>query len=476
VSPFLPQDAAAPRTLFEQIWQRHVVVELPEGESLLYVDRCLIHEGSRPAFTALDRAGRALRSPAQVVACADHYLPTTVAGRRGVGTLDPTIAQMVQSLESNAHRHGCTLIGVDDPRQGILHVVAPEQGLTQPGMVICGGDSHTSTHGAFGALAFGIGASEVMHVMATQTIWQAKARSMRITVNARLASGASAKDLILRIIGQIGTGGATGHVIEYVGPAIRALSMEQRMTVCNMSIEAGARAGMIAPDETTFAWLEGRPMAPQGRQWEHALGWWRSLASHDDAAFDREVAIEGEVQPMTTWGTSPEQCSPLPGRVPDPDREPDAARRSALIGALDYMALLPNQPLSEVAVDRVFIGSCTNGRLEDLRVAADVLRGRRTKVPGLVVPGSSTVKRQAQAEGLDRVFLQAGLEWRESGCSLCTGVNGADFLQPGERCASTSNRNFPGRQGPGSRTHLMSPASVAATAVLGRLASVADLP
>ncbi|MBI3371178.1 MAG: 3-isopropylmalate dehydratase large subunit [Betaproteobacteria bacterium] len=462
--------------MFARIWRRHSVLALEDGESLIYVDRCLIHEGSRPAFQSLDRLGKTLRCPAQVIACADHYVPTTNRERGTGGIDDPAIRQMVESLEHNARRHGCTLIGLDDPRQGILHVVAPEQGITQPGMMICGGDSHTATHGAFGALAFGIGASEVMHVMATQTLWQEMPRTMRITVNGHLAVGASAKDLILSIIARIGTGGATGHVIEYAGPGIRALSMEQRMTVCNMSIEAGARAGMIAPDDTTFEYLAGRPAAPAGALWQSALEYWRSLPGDIEAQFDREVRLEGtQIVPMASWGTSPEQCVAIGDRIPDPLRETDGARREAQARALEYMALQPNQPIAEIAVDRVFIGSCTNARIEDLREAAAVLKGRRSVLPGLVVPGSSAVKRQAEAEGLDYVFQAAGLEWRESGCSLCTGVNGADFLQPGERCASTSNRNFPGRQGPGSRTHLMSPASVAATATLGRIASVRDL-
>jgi len=462
--------------MFARIWQRHSVADLEDGESLMYVDRCFIHEGSRPAFATIDRLGKSLHFPTQVIACADHYVPTTDRSRGPGGIEDPTIRQMVESLEANARGHGCTLIGLDDPRQGILHVVAPEQGFTQPGMVICGGDSHTATHGAFGALAFGIGASEVMHVMVTQTLWQARPRTMRITVDGCLANGASAKDLILAIIAQIGTGGATGHVIEYAGPGIRALSMEQRMTVCNMSIEAGARAGMIAPDDTTFAYLAGRPGAPSGAMWERALEYWRSLPGDANAHFDREVRLEStRIVPMATWGTSPEQCVPIASRIPDPASEVDAARHDALVRALEYMALQPNQPLADIAVDRVFIGSCTNGRIEDLRDAAGVLKGRKSAVPGLVVPGSSAVKRQAEAEGLHRIFLAAGLEWRESGCSLCTGVNGADFLLPGERCASTSNRNFPGRQGPGGRTHLMSPASAAATAALGRIASVRDL-
>jgi 3-isopropylmalate/(R)-2-methylmalate dehydratase large subunit len=462
--------------MFHRIWQRHSVLDLGDGESLIYVDRCFIHEGSRPSFATIDRLGKSLHCPAHVVACADHYVPTTGRALGAGGIEDPSIRQMVQSLEQNARSHRVSLIGLDDPRQGILHVVAPEQGFTQPGMVICGGDSHTATHGAFGALAFGIGASEVMHVMVTQTLWQAVPRTMRITVDGHLGVHATAKDLILAIIARIGTGGATGHVIEYAGPGISALSMEQRMTVCNMSIEAGARAGMIAPDDTTFEYLAGRPGVPTGAMWERALEYWRSLPGDADARFDCEVRIEGaEVLPMATWGTSPEQCVVIGSRVPDPANEVNAARRDAQVRALEYMALQANQPLAEIAVDRVFIGSCTNGRIEDLRDAAAVIKGRQSAVPGLVVPGSSAVKRMAEAEGLHRVFLAAGLEWRESGCSLCTGVNGADFLLPGERCASTSNRNFPGRQGPGSRTHLMSPASAAATAVLGRIACVRDL-
>ena len=465
-----------PKTMFAKLWQRHSVLDLEDGESLIYVDRCFIHEGSRPAFAAIERLGKALHCPGHVVACADHYVPTTGQALGAAGIDDPSIRQMVQSLEQNARSHGLSLIGLEDPRQGILHVVAPEQGFTQPGMVICGGDSHTATHGAFGALAFGIGASEVMHVMVTQTLWQAMPRIMRITVDTPLGAGATAKDLILAIIAQIGTGGATGHVIEYAGPGIRALSMEQRMTVCNMSIEAGARAGMIAPDQTTFDYLAGRPDAPAGAMWDRALRYWRSLPSDDGALFDREVRLAGaQILPMASWGTSPEQCVAIGSRVPDPASEADAGRRDAQVRALEYMGLQPNQPLADIAVDRVFIGSCTNGRIEDLRDAAGVIKGRQSAVPGLVVPGSSAVKRQAEAEGLHHVFLAAGLEWRESGCSLCTGVNGADFLAPGERCASTSNRNFPGRQGPGSRTHLMSPASVAATAVLGRIGCIHDL-
>jgi 3-isopropylmalate/(R)-2-methylmalate dehydratase large subunit len=468
--------SSAPRTMFDKIWRRHAVLALDDGESLIYVDRCLIHEGSWPAFAALERAGKSLRRPGQVIACADHYVPTTGRALGVAGIADASIRHMVDTLEANARRHRCTLIGLDDPRQGILHVVAPEQGHTLPGMVICGGDSHTATHGAFGALAFGIGASEVMHAMATQTLWQSRPRTLRIGVAGRLADGATAKDLILAIIARIGTGGATGHVIEYAGPGIRALSIEQRMTVCNMSIEAGARAGLIAPDDVTLQYLASRPAAPKGALWESALAAWRALPSDDGARADRDVEIDGErIVPMATWGTSPEQCIAIDGRIPDPDDERDPGRRAALAQALAYMDLRPHQRLADVAVDRVFIGSCTNGRLDDLRAAAAVLAGRCSAVPGLVVPGSSAVKRAAEAEGLHRIFVDAGLEWRESGCSLCTGVNGADVLRPGERCASTSNRNFPGRQGAGSRTHLMSPASAAATAVLGRIASAADL-
>lgn len=462
--------------MFAKIWQRHVVSTLQDGESLLYVDRCLIHEGSRMAFVNLERLGKKLRRPMQVIACADHYVPTTARERGISGIGDPTVREMVEALETNARQHGCTLFGLDDSRQGILHVVAPEQGITQPGMVICGGDSHTATHGAFGALAFGVGASEVMHVMVSQALWQQTPRTMRVTVRGRLNGDVSAKDLILAVIARIGTNGATGFAIEYAGTGVRTLSMEQRMTVCNMSIEAGARTGMVAPDDTTFEYLAGRPEAPAGAMWERALGYWKSLPTDSGSQFDREVHLDGpRVVPMATWGTSPEQGIPIGGRIPDPAAQRDPSRRDAYTRALEYMGLEPGRRFAEIPVDRVFIGSCTNGRIEDLRQAAQVLNGRKSAVPGLVVPGSSEVKRRAEAERLHHVFQAAGLEWRDSGCSLCTGVNGEDFLQPGERCASTSNRNFPGRQGPGGRTHLMSPASVAATAVLGRIASSRDL-
>ena len=471
-----PAGRPAGRTLLNKIWRAHTVLALEDDDALVYVDRCLIHEGSRPAFAAMELLGKTVRSPAQVIACADHYMPTTRRAQGVAAIADASIRQMVVSLEDNARRHGCRLVGLSDPRQGILHVVAPELGITLPGMVICGGDSHTATHGAFGALAFGIGASEVMHAMVTQTLWHARPLGMRITVDGPLGRGVTAKDLILSIIARIGTGGGTGHVIEYAGSGIAALSMEKRMTVCNMSIEAGARAGMIAPDDTTLEYLAGRPEAPRGELWDRAVASWRRLPSDDDARFDHEVRFDGHaIVPMTTWGTSPEQCAAVAGRVPDPAAEPDATRRDAQAKALAYMDLRPGQALADVRIDRVFIGSCTNGRIEDLREAARVLDGLHATVPGLVVPGSSSVKRQAESEGLHRIFIDAGLEWRDSGCSLCTGVNGEDFLQPGERCASTSNRNFPGRQGPGSRTHLMSPASAAASAVLGRIGSVADL-
>ncbi len=465
-----------PRTLLAKILGDHTITALESGESLIYIDRCLIHEGSRPGFAALDKTGRRVRRPAQILACADHYIPTHDRERGLDAIPEPATRQIVEDLEANATRHGCRLFGLLDEGQGILHVVAPELGISQPGMVIVGGDSHTSTHGAFGALAFGIGASEVMLAMATQALWQVRPKTMRITVGGALSGGAAAKDLILAIIGQIGIGGALGHTIEYGGPAIAALGMEERMTVCNMSAEAGARAGLIAPDRTTYEYLAGRPEAPEGALWDQALAHWQSLPSDAGAEFDAEVALEGgAVVPMSTWGTSPEECAPIDGCIPDPASEPDAERREARIKALEYMDLAPGTPLSEIALDQVFIGSCTNARIEDLRAAAKVLDGRQAVLPGIVVPGSTSVKRQAEAEGLDRVFEGAGLAWRSSGCSLCTSVNGTDVIAPGQRCAATSNRNYPGRQGPGVRTHLMSPASAAASAVLGRIASVRDL-
>ena len=463
----------APRTLFEKIWERHKVVERDDGETLLYIDRHYIHDGSRRAFEMLADKGLKLRRPDRTFGTPDHYVPTST--RDIAAITDPEARAMVDSIERNAVEHGVKVFGIRDPRQGIVHVVGPEQGLTQPGLTIVCGDSHTSTHGALGALAFGIGASEVGHVMATQALWQRRPRTMRIAVDGKLAPGVFAKDIILAIIANIGAAGATGHVIEYAGSAIRALSMEGRLTVCNMSIEAGARAGMIAPDETTFAYLEGRPFAPKGAAWDDAVAFWRALPSDGGAAFDREVAIDaGEVAPMATWGTSPEHAAPITGRIPDPCRAPDAERRAGWESALAYMGLKPGTPLEQIAIDRVFIGSCTNGRIEDLRTAAKVVKGRKVTIPSWVVPGSGLVKAQAEAEGLDAIFKAAGFEWREAGCSMCVGMNG-DVVAPGQRCASSSNRNFAGRQGRGARTHLVSPAMAAAAAVTGRLTDVRPL-
>ncbi|HYC46914.1 MAG TPA: 3-isopropylmalate dehydratase large subunit [Burkholderiales bacterium] len=463
-----------PETMFEKIWRRHVVAE-EDGEVLLYVDRALIHEGSSHAFEALEAQKRRVARPQQVFAFTDHYVPTTGRDKGVDGIAVPEIRNMVKKLHANAAAHGITLFGIDDPRQGILHIVPPEQGITQPGLLICGADSHTSTHGAFGTLAFGIGASEMMHVLSTQMIWQRKPRTLRITVNGELAPGVSPKDVILAIIGKIGVGGGVGHVIEYAGSTFSGMSMEGRMTVCNMSIEGGARAGMIAPDETTFAYMEGRPYAPKGRNWEDAVRHWRTLRSDAEANFDKEVTLDAsELAPMVTWGTNPEQTLPITGSVPRPDSAVSAEQSAEYAAALEYMALTPGMPLRDVVIDRVFIGSCTNSRIEDLRAAAEVARLGKAKVPAWIVPGSRLVQRQAEREGLDRVFRDAGFEWREPGCSLCTAING-DQLQPGERCVSTSNRNFRGRQGTGGRTHLASPAMAAAAAIAGRLTDVREL-
>ncbi len=464
-----------PRTLFDKIWQSHLVDTQDDGTCLIYIDRHLVHEVTSPqAFEGLRSAGRAVRRTQATLAVADHNVPTT---DRSKGIDDEESRIQVETLRRNCAEFGVELYDMDDVRQGIVHIIGPEQGFTQPGMTIVCGDSHTATHGAFGALAFGIGTSEVEHVLATQTLIQRPAKNMRITVEGALPLGVTAKDLILAVIGEIGTAGGTGHVIEYAGEAVRALSMEGRMTVCNMSIEAGARAGLVAPDETTFAYLEGRPMVPKAGAWEQAVAHWKTLPSDEGVAYDTEVTLDAaKIAPLVTWGTSPQDVAPITGRVPDPADEPDEAKRLSIVRSLEYMGLVPGTRLTDVTIDTVFIGSCTNGRIEDLRAAAEVARGRKVAehVQALVVPGSGLVKEQAEAEGLDRVFTEAGFEWREPGCSMCLAMN-ADKLKPGERSASTSNRNFEGRQGPGGRTHLVSPAMAAAAAVTGRLADVREL-
>jgi 3-isopropylmalate/(R)-2-methylmalate dehydratase large subunit len=461
-----------PRTLFDKVWDAHIVTTRQDGQALLAIDRHLLHEGSFHAFAMLDQAGRRVRRPDLTFAVADHYVPTR-AQSAPVG--DPEIAGMVSLLADNAARHGVRHFGLGDAAQGIVHVVAPEQGLTLPGLTVVCGDSHTSTHGAFGALGFGIGATEVAHVLATQALWQRRPRSMLVHIGGTLGPYVSAKDVILAIIARIGAGGAIGHVLEYGGSAIRSLSMEGRMTICNMSIEAGARAGMIMPDETTFAWIEGRPRAPKGERLAHAIAAWRALPTDAGARFDREVELDaGAVAPSVTWGTSPETAVPVTASVPDPANEADPQRAAQMRAMLDYMGLVPGTPLQAIGIDRVFIGSCTNSRIEDLRSAAEVLRGRRAVVAGLVIPGSTPVRRQAEREGLDQIFRAAGLEFGEAGCSMCVGING-DLVSPGERCASTTNRNFRGRQGPNARTHLMSPVMAAAAAVTGRLTDVRRL-
>ena len=465
---------SAPRTLFDRIWSSHVVFERDDGQTLLYVDRHLLHDGSAPAFEFLKKRGLAPRAPQRCFATPDHYVPTDT--RDPASMHDPEKRAMADALARNSAAAGILFFGLDDRRQGIAHVVAPEQGISQPGMLIVCSDSHTSTHGAVGALAFGIGATEASHVLATQTIWQRRPKSLRVTMNGRVAPGVYAKDLILALIARIGAGGAAGHAIEYAGDAIRSLSMEGRFTVCNMSIEAGARCGMVAPDDTTLAYLAGKPFAPQGTEWDRMLTEWRALATDTGAAFDREVSLDASrVEPMVTWGTSPEDALPISARVPDPSGQPPA-RRDSMTRSLEYMGLAPGTPLTEIAVDRVFIGSCTNSRIEDLRAAALIVDGRKvaSRVEAWVVPGSGLVKAQAEAEGLDRIFTAAGFQWRQPGCSMCLGTNG-DTVAPGARCASTSNRNFIGRQGPGARTHLMSPAMAAAAAVTGRLADVRAL-
>ncbi|WP_439498903.1 3-isopropylmalate dehydratase large subunit [Bosea sp. (in: a-proteobacteria)] len=457
---------ASPRTLFDKVWDAHVVVQREDGQSLLWIDRHFLHEGSFHAFDKLKARDAEVARPDLTFGIEDHYVPTRV---RDLDKIDPAIRRMIEQLRANTLRHRLRLFDLDDPGQGIVHVVGPEQGLTLPGLTIVCGDSHTATNGAFGALAFGIGASEVAHVLMTQTLWQKKPKRLRVTVEGKLAPGIVAKDIALSVIATIGADGAAGHAIEYAGSTIRGLSMEGRLTLCNLSIEAGGRCGMVAPDETTLIYLRDRTYAPHGEDFERAAGDWLALASDAGVAFDKEVRLDGaEIAPIVTWGTSPEDALPITMQVPDPDKAGDPGRAAHIRDALDYMGLKAGQNLADIRVDRVFIGSCTNSRIEDIRAAAAVLAGRKATVPGLVSPGSAQVKRQAEEEGLDKVFTQAGLEWVEPGCSMCVGMNG-DLVAPGERCASTTNRNFRGRQGPGSRTHLMSPAMAAAAAVTGHL-------
>jgi 3-isopropylmalate/(R)-2-methylmalate dehydratase large subunit len=459
-----------PRTLFAKIWDAHAIRREPGGETLLWIDRHLVHEGSRVAFERLAAGDLPVHRPDLTVGIADHYVPTDATHRRDV--VQPRVAEMIDLFDRHMARHGVRAFGLGHPDQGIVHVVGPELGLTLPGLIVVCGDSHTSTHGALGALGFGIGASEVAHVLATQTLWQKPPKTMRVTITGALAPRVTAKDVALALIARLGANGAQGHVVEYAGPTVAALSVEARLTLCNMTIEAGGRAGMVAPDDVTFAWLAGRRFAPAGAGFDRAMAAWAGLASDPGARFDREVAFEaGQLAPMVTWGTSPESAVAIDGQVPDPDRLADPARRREVADQLAYMGLTPGTPITAIPVDRVFIGSCTNARIEDLRAAAAMLRGRRVAVPTLVSPGSLAVKRQAEAEGLDRLFTDAGVAWRGSGCSLCVGLNG-EAVPPGERCAATSNRNFQGRQGPGARTHLVSPAMAAAAAVAGHFVDV----
>ncbi|NDR57807.1 3-isopropylmalate dehydratase large subunit [Aliiruegeria sabulilitoris] len=463
------------KTIYDKIWDAHVAHEAEDGTCLLYIDRHLVHEVTSPqAFEGLRMAGRPVRAPEKTIAVPDHNVPTTLDREEGIKNEESRI--QVDALDTNAKEFGINYYPVDDIRQGIVHIVGPEQGWTLPGMTVVCGDSHTATHGAFGALAHGIGTSEVEHVLATQTLIQKKSKNMKVEITGKLSPGVTAKDITLAVIGKTGTAGGTGYVIEYCGEAIRDLSMEGRMTVCNMAIEGGARAGLIAPDETTFEYVKGRPHAPKGAQWEAALNWWKTLYTDDDAVFDKVVTLKGEdIAPVVTWGTSPEDVLPITSVVPSPEDftggKVDAARRS-----LEYMGLKPGTPLSEVAIDAVFIGSCTNGRIEDLRAAAEIVKGKKIAegVRGMVVPGSGLVRAQAEEEGLAEIFEAAGFEWRLAGCSMCLAMN-PDQLAPGERCASTSNRNFEGRQGFKGRTHLMSPAMAAAAAINGKLTDVREV-
>ena len=461
------------RTLYEKIWAAHEILEGDDGQALLHVARHLVHDGSVHAFEFLRDRGLKVRRPDQIFATPDHGVSTLVHKVEAIP--DAEQRRVVQILDRNTREFGIVHFSLDDPRQGIVHVVGPEQGITQPGVLLVCGDSHTSTHGALGALAFGAGASEITHVLATQATWQRRSKTMRITVDGRLPLGVTAKDVILAIIARVGANGAAGHVIEYAGSTIRAMSIEERLTVCNMSIEAGARAGLVAPDETTYAYLKGRPFAPKSAAWERALAYWKTLPSDADAKFDAEVTLDAtQLAPMVTWGNSPEDALPVTGRVPDPAREKDPERKASMERALQYMGLAPGMALTDIEVDQVFIGSCTNARIEDLRAAAQVAKRGKAKVPVVVSPGSTQVKLAAEKEGLDRIFKDAGFEWRESGCSMCVAMNG-DLVAAGKRCASTSNRNFVGRQGKGSRTHLLSPAMAAAAALTGRITDVRKL-
>ena len=466
----------AGKTLYDKIWDAHLVSTDVSGESILYIDLHLIHEVTTPqAFAGLREARRGVRRPDRTLAVADHNTPTEGQALGVAAVADEEARAQLQALERNVAEHGIEFFPMGDPRNGIVHVVGPEQGRTQPGMTIVCGDSHTSTHGAFGALAQGIGTSEVEHVLATQTLRQTKSRNMRVTFSGTPGPGVGPKDYALALIGRIGTSGGTGYAIEYAGEAVRALSMEGRMTLCNLTIEAGARAGLVAPDETTYAYVMGRPAAPKGAAWDMALAYWKGFVSDPDAVFDREVEIDvGALAPMVSWGTSPQDVVEITGRTPDPAAAPEG-KSAGIRRALDYMGLEPGQPISEARIDRVFIGSCTNSRIEDLRAAAAIARGRKvaSHVRAMVVPGSGLVREQAEAEGLDQIFKEAGFDWREPGCSMCLGMN-PDRLAPGERCASTSNRNFEGRQGRGGRTHLMSPAMAAAAAIAGHIADVRD--
>tara|TARA_B100001564_G_scaffold353445_1_gene362379 strand:- start:97 stop:1497 length:1401 start_codon:yes stop_codon:yes gene_type:complete len=464
-----------PKTLYDKIWDDHLVHQQEDGTSLLYVDRHLIHEVTSPqAFEGLRIQKRSVRKPELTLAVPDHNVPTS---DRSKGILEKESKLQVDTLRNNCKEFGIQLFDVNDKRQGIVHIIGPEQGFTQPGTVIVCGDSHTATHGAFGSLAFGIGTSEVEHVLATQTLIQKKSKNLRINVNGKLPLGVTSKDVILKIIGTIGTAGGTGHVIEFAGDVIKGLSIEQRMTICNMTIEAGARAGLIAPDEKTFEYFLERPMSPKGKDWEKALSYWKTLYSDNNCKFDKEINIKGEdIEPLVTWGTSPQDVSPITGSVPDPEKEKNEDRKMAMKRSLDYMGLKANTKMSDIKIDKIFIGSCTNGRIEDLRVAAGLLKGKKiaSNISAMVVPGSGLVKQQAEKEGLDRIFKEAGFEWREPGCSMCLGMN-PDQLKPKERCASTSNRNFEGRQGRGGRTHLVSPGMAIAAAINGHLSDVRDI-